>query len=200
ESFALYAQARLLLAQAELGYARAQQELVLRVAQGYFRVLQAEDGLRSYEAERAALARQLARAERAFALGGATVTDVHEARARRLRARPGVRRAREALRRLTGAAVVGELARLPAGFAPPVLEPAAAQAWVARAEAESLEVRLARYGVALAREEVARQRAQRFPQLDLVARYGRQDGVQLQQGTEATVSERAVGLQLRLRP
>src|SRR5690606_14556558 len=105
--------------------------------------------------------------------------------------------AREALRRLTGAAVVGELARLPAGFAPPVLEPAAAQAWVARAEAESLEVRLARYGVALAREEVARQRAQRFPQLDLVARYGRQDGVQLQQGLEATVSERAVGLQLR---
>lgn len=205
ESFALYAQARLLLAQAELGYARAQQELVLRVAQGYFRVLQAEDGLRSYEAERAALARQLARAERAFALGGATVTDVHEARARldltearRLQARHEVQLAREALRRLTGAAVVGELARLPAGFAPPVLEPAAAQAWVARAEAESLEVRLARYGVALAREEVARQRAQRFPQLDLVARYGRQDGVQLQQGLEATVSERAVGLQLRL--
>src|SRR5690606_22670715 len=117
-SFTLYGQAKLLIDQAELNYAQAQQALGLRLAQAYFRVLQASDSLQSFDAELAAIARQLQRAQRAFAVGTATIADVNEAQARfdltqarRLQAVNEVQLAREALRRITGQPV-GELARL----------------------------------------------------------------------------------------
>lgn len=205
ESFTLYGQAKVLIDQAELNYALAQQTLGLRVAQAYFRVLQADDALQSFEAELEAISRQLARAKRAFEVGTATVADVNDAQARfdltearRLQALNEVQLAREALRRITGEPV-GELARLQPEFEPLTPEPAASEAWAEQAEQKSLEVRLARRGYELAREEVERQRAQRYPKVDLVARYGHQDGMRMGQPPgEFDVTERSVGLQLNL--
>lgn len=203
ESFTLYGQAKILIDQAELNFALAQQALGLRVAQAYFRVLQADDALRSFEAELEAISRQLQRAKRAFEVGTATIADVNDAQARsdltearRLQALNETQLAREALRRITGQPV-GELARLQPAFEPLTPAPADSSAWAAQAEESSLEVRLAQRGYELAREEVSRQRAQRYPKVDLVARYGRQDGV-IMQGNELDVTERAIGLQLNL--
>lgn len=204
ESFTLYAQAQQLIDQAELNYARARQELGLRVAQAYFRVLQAEDALQSFEAELAAISQQLQRAKRAFEVGTATVADVNDAQARfdltqarRLQARHELQLAREALRRITGAPV-GELAPLAADFAPVLPEPASAAAWARRAEQANLDVRLAQTAFALARDEVERQRAQRYPKIDLVARYGQENGVLLGGGQPTDVTQRSIAVELSM--
>jgi outer membrane protein len=203
ESFALSGQAGLIVEQAELNQAMAQQDLGLRLARAYFRVLQADDGLQSFEAELAAISSQLQRSRRAFEIGTATVADVNDAQARfdlvqaqRLRALNETRLAREALRRLTGQPVAG-LARLTAEFAPEVPVPADAGTWAAEAERSNLQVRLAQRGYELAGEEIVRQRAQHYPRVDLVARYGRQDGVYML-GQELDITEGSIGLQLQL--
>jgi outer membrane protein len=72
-----------LVAQAEIEFVSAQQELVQRVARQYFAVLQAQDTLRAQEAARDAVARQLEQAERRFEVGLIAITDVQEARAAR---------------------------------------------------------------------------------------------------------------------
>src|SRR5690625_2434471 len=109
ESFSLSVQAGLLVDQAELRYALARQDLGMRVTRAYFRVLQADDRLQSFEAESTAIARQLERAQRSFEVGSATIADVHDAQARfdlvqsqRLQASNESRLARENLRRLIG--------------------------------------------------------------------------------------------------
>lgn len=203
ESFALSSQAGLIVEQAELNWAMARQDLSVRLTQAYFRVLQADDRLQSFEAELAAISSQLQRSRRAFEIGTATVADVNDAQARfdlvqahRLRALNETRLAREALRRMTGQPV-GELARLTAGFAPEAPVPADAMAWAAEAERSNLQVSLAQRGYELAGEEISRQRAQHYPSVDLVARYGRQDGVYML-GQELDITEGSIGLQLQL--
>ena len=61
---------------------RAQQDLILRVAQAYFDVLLAQDNVEFTEAQKTAIAEQLAQAKRNFEVGVATITDTNEAQAR----------------------------------------------------------------------------------------------------------------------
>ena len=62
-------------------HSRAEQDLILRVAQTYFGVLLAQDSLAFAKAQRAAVAEQLAAAKERFDSGRARVTDVAEAQA-----------------------------------------------------------------------------------------------------------------------
>lgn len=84
-------------AQAQADYQVALNGLLLRVAEAYFGVLTAEDGLAFAEAEERAVGRQLEQAEQRFEVGLTAVTDVHEARARYDGARAAVIAARNAL-------------------------------------------------------------------------------------------------------
>ena len=59
----------------------AQQSLILRTAQAYFDVLQAQDNLATVQAQKAAIAEQLAVAKKSFEVGAATIVDTHEAQA-----------------------------------------------------------------------------------------------------------------------
>lgn len=203
ESFTLYSQAKEIIDQAELNYAMARQDLGLRVSQAYFRVLQANDALQSYDAELAAISRQLQRSKRAFEVGTATVADVNDAQARfdlvqarRLQALNEVQLARESLRRITGQPV-GELAQLKDDFEPVPPAPTSPEAWASRAENDNLQVLLARSALELASKEVERQQAQRYPRVDLVASYGRQYGV-LVGPAELDVTQGVVGVQLQM--
>jgi outer membrane protein len=71
------------VAQAEVTYRYAQQQLVQRVAQQYFAVLQAQDNVRAQEAARDAYNRQFEQAEQRFDVGLYAITEVQEARAAR---------------------------------------------------------------------------------------------------------------------
>jgi len=71
------------VAQAEATYQAAEQQLILRVAQAYFSVLAAEDGLEANQASLEAISRQLDQANKRFEVGLIAITDVQEAKAAR---------------------------------------------------------------------------------------------------------------------
>jgi outer membrane protein len=71
------------VAQAEATYLAAQQNLILRVAQAYFNVLSALDGLEANQASLEAISRQLDQANKRFEVGLIAITDVQEAKAAR---------------------------------------------------------------------------------------------------------------------
>ena len=68
------------LAQAQL--TAASQDLIIRVSQAYFDVLAAQDTLAFVQAQKTAVAEQLASAKRNFEVGTSTITDTREAQAR----------------------------------------------------------------------------------------------------------------------
>jgi outer membrane protein len=71
------------VAQAEATYAAAEQQLILRVAQAYFNVLTAMDGLAANQASLEAISHQLDQADKRFDVGLIAVTDVQDAKAAR---------------------------------------------------------------------------------------------------------------------
>jgi outer membrane protein len=76
-----YRQSSDLVALAETQLVDAQQQLALRVAQGYFDVLAAADTLRSSNAQNTAVGRQLEQGRKRFEVGLSAITDVQEAQA-----------------------------------------------------------------------------------------------------------------------
>jgi outer membrane protein len=76
-------QADIQVVQAEATYRAAQQNLILRVAQAYFNVLSALDGLEANQASLEAISRQLDQANKRFEVGLIAITDVQEAKAAR---------------------------------------------------------------------------------------------------------------------
>lgn len=68
--------------QAEADFATAEQNLIIRVATQYFRVLGAQDNYEFSRAELSANARQLEQTKQRFEVGLVAITDVHEAQAR----------------------------------------------------------------------------------------------------------------------
>src|SRR5256886_5880272 len=71
------------VAQSEATYQAAEQQLILRVAQAYFNVLAAADGLEANQASLEAISRQLDQANNRFEVGLIAITDVQEAKAAR---------------------------------------------------------------------------------------------------------------------
>jgi len=67
---------------AEAQYAAAEQDLVLRVTEAYFNVLNAQDTLNLSRNKKTLIKEQLEQAKRNFEVGTATITDTHEAQSR----------------------------------------------------------------------------------------------------------------------
>lgn len=179
ESFSLARQAEILINQAGLEFAQARQDLLLRTSQDYFDVLLSQDQLNTIDAELTAIESELQRARRALEVGTGTITEVNEAQARydrvqadRLRAENDLTVARETLRRLIGEQA-GPLVGLEDDFSAQPPTPQEREAWAERAERYNLAVRQAAQNLEIAREEVTQEQAGRYPQVDLVARYGR---------------------------
>jgi outer membrane protein len=63
-------------------YAAAEQDLVIRVTEAYFNVLNAEDSLNLAKNKKTLIGEQLEQAKRNFEVGTATITDTHEAQSR----------------------------------------------------------------------------------------------------------------------
>ena len=76
------AQSERSLASSQADLESAEQDLILRVSQAYFDVLGAQDTLQTTQANKSAIAEQLASAKRNFEVGTATITDAREAQAR----------------------------------------------------------------------------------------------------------------------
>jgi outer membrane protein len=66
----------------EAQYSAAEQDLVIRVTEAYFNVLNAEDSLNLARNKKVLIAEQLEQAKRNFEVGTSTITDTHEAQSR----------------------------------------------------------------------------------------------------------------------
>lgn len=77
-----FGQGNLNAAIAEAQLAAAEQDLVIRVTEAYFNVLNAQDTLNLNRNKKALISEQLEQAKRNFEVGTATITDTHEAQSR----------------------------------------------------------------------------------------------------------------------
>ena len=171
-------QAEASLTAAEADLKMAEDDLVARLAQGYFDVLAAQDVLATAKDNKKALAEQLASAKRSFEVGNSTITDTREAQARfdlataqEIAATNDLRVKRIALDQLVGRADVK-----PSPLRTPVnlesLDPGQIDPWVQNTGTAPM-VRKAEVGLKVAKLEVDGARAGHMPTLDAVAQVAR---------------------------
>ena len=155
-----------------------EQDLIVRLSQAYFDVLAAEESLAFVRALKAAVAEQLASAQRNFDVGNATITDSREAQARfdlataqEIATENDLRVKRLALDQLVGQAGVN-----PRPLAQPIVlprpNPQDVEAWVNLAMDQHPAVVQSRMALDLARMETAKAKTGHLPTIDLQASVG----------------------------
>lgn len=204
QNWAVYEEGKLQAAQAEMQYAAARQDLILRVSQAYFDALLAQDAVALVKAQKQAIAEQLAQAKMNFEVGTATITDTHEAQARYDLAHAGEIAAlnEQELKQRALEKIIGKLpqslAALTTSMPLQEPEPADMEKWVAAAEQNNLQVQVQRAAVEIANQEIARNRGGHHPTLDLVASYSDTGASGSNFGVGNDTKASAVGLQLNL--
>jgi len=192
------------IAQARL--TQAEQDLVVRTTQAYFDVLAAQDTLTFVQAQKTAVAEQLAAAQRNFEVGTATVTDAREAQARfdlvvaqEIAAENDLRVKKLALDQLVGRTNTAPRPLVLPVSLPP-LSPADPQAWLNMAGEQHPSIVQARRNLEIAQLETNKAEAGHKPTVDLVASYGTTRAPSSVQGVPGNVRTNtgSVGVQFNL--
>jgi outer membrane protein len=177
QSWMSYSESELQVAISEAQYKLAQHDLILRVAQGYFDVLIAQDSVQLTEAQKKAISEQLEQAKRNFEVGTATITDTYEAQARydlvvaqEISAQSNLEIKKRTLQQITNSAST-DLRPLGNELKFDAPQPGDAEKWVEEALQHNLQVAIAEAGAELADKEVSRTFGGHLPTLDLVANY-----------------------------
>lgn len=174
-------QAGKLVARADIVYKAAAQDLMARVAGAFFNVLAAEDTLRSEQAAKEAIGRQLEQSQKRFEVGLIAITDVQEAQAAwdlavavEITAKRSLANQKEVLREITG--------EYPEDLSSPKEEiplvspdPENQDQWVDVALQRNLTLLAADIGVEITRDDISIARTGHYPTLDLVASYNDRD-------------------------
>jgi outer membrane protein len=160
-------------------YDAAQQDLLIRVAEAYFAVLTAEDGLKFAQANESALNRQMEQAQQRFEVGLSAITDVNDAKAQHdtavanvISAQNTLDDSREALRQLTNREP-GELKKLREKLPLDKPNPEDPEQWVAVAVAENPVLASYQYRVEAANADINTARAGHLPTLNGVVQYNK---------------------------
>jgi outer membrane protein len=201
-SFIAYDQSKLQVAAGEVQFEQSRIDLALRVAQAYFDMLASQDAIAFIQAQKIAIAEQLASAKRNFEVGTATITDTHEAQARfdlteaqEIGALNDLEIKRNQLALLTGH--TPEVLR---GLTPGVKlsppEPATVDQWVVNAESGNVGVVAQGLAAEIAKLDIRRASAGHLPTLDAVASYTDSKSQFFNQPFNSTVS--SVGIQLNI--
>ncbi len=199
---ATYEQSKVGLRQAEAQLALSGQQLMVRVSEGYFAVLLAQDTVDYLKAQEAAISEQLAQAKRNFEVGTATITDTYDAQARadlvraqQVSAKNDFEVKIRALQQIIG--------RLPAKLSvlvdPITLsqpEPNDIDRWVEQAYKSSWEVAVQKTEVERAETELARARGGRKPTLDAVSELGYDSSKNASFGVGTDTRTFSVGVEL----
>lgn len=173
-----YQQSQYIVEQAEAQYEKAEQDLLLRVAQAYFGVSVAQEVIEASGAEVRALEEQLAQVSRGFKAGTHSLIDVDDtkarlglARSRQVSARNDLESKRAELEKFTGQDL-SQLAVLNASVTPPEPQPKDSRVWMDQARTNHPAVRAQRAALAASYSEIKKNRAEYAPTLDLVASRG----------------------------
>jgi outer membrane protein len=153
------------------------QALIVRVAEAYFNLLSAQDGLDFSKAEMKAIEQELEQTKQKFEVGLIAITDVHEAQARydqatadSIRAQNTLDNAIEALREITNE-YYDEVQPLKSKFALRTPEPATIEDWIATAEQHNLTLSARKIDKDIARETVKLNFAGHYPTINLSGSY-----------------------------
>jgi outer membrane protein len=163
------------VAQAEANYQAAEQQLILRVAQAYFSVLAAVDGLEANQASFTAISRQLDQANKRFEVGLIAITDVQEAKAARdtsaaavIAAKRTLATTEDQLLEITGQKY-DHLARPGTDMPLKSPDPADQSRWVTTSLEQNLTLISSRLAAEIARDNVRVAIGGHLPTLDVVA-------------------------------
>lgn len=206
QNIVIYQQAKTEVGKAESQFITAGQDLILRVAQAYFDVLDAQIDIEVNEAQKKAILIQLEQAKRNFEVGVSTIVDTNEAQARydlTLSQEIAARNALEIKRRtlqgiidrlpenLTGAReIANNLATLKYG---------SMDEWVRAAEDKNFTLKTQQAAYESAHQNVKKIWAQHYPTLDLVAQHSMQTGVGATiTGRGIDLTSQSIGLQLNV--
>ena len=197
------------VAQAEATYQAAEQQLILRVAQAYFNVLAAYDGLQANQASLEAIAHQLDQADKRFEVGLIAITDVQDAKAARDTAAAAVIAAKrtlatseDQLQEITGQKYDG-LSKPGADMPLQSPDPADESRWVNISLEQNLSLISSRLAADIARDNVRAAIGGHLPTLDIVAgrSYTQQNSNQVLEdlpfpGVDSKFNDHQIGLQL----
>jgi len=182
-NLATYRQSQKGLELAEAAMSQAEQDLIVRVSQAYFDVLSAQDSLAFVQAQKAAVAEQLASAKRNFEVGTATITDTREAQARfdlvtaqEIAADNDLRVKSVALELLVGKAGL-KPKRIQSGAKLPAVDVQSIDNWVAQSEQHHPGLRQARANLDVAKLETEKAAAGHKPTVDFTLGYNSQRNI-----------------------
>ena len=164
--------------QATAQYDEAKQNLIVRVAQGYFNILSALDDLEFTQAEKRAINRQLEQTKQRYAVGLTAITDVHEAQAQydnsvsqEIITSNSVETAREELREITGK-YHAKLSFLNTDNFSMVKPVKRSNDFVKVAQGKNISLQVSKVMVGIAKQQIKLAQAGHYPKLTLDATYG----------------------------
>jgi len=164
--------------QSSTRYALAQQDLIVRIAQGYFDVLSKLDNLEFVQAEKRAIERQLEQTKQRYEVGLTAITDVHEAQAQfdravadEIVASNDVETARETLRTITGK-YHSKLDALNTETFSTVKPTKKSTDFIDVAKERNLSLQITKASLEIAEDEIDRAQAGHYPTLSFEASYG----------------------------
>ena len=205
QNWVTYEQSKNQVSQAAAQFLQIGQDLIVRVAQGYFDVLLAENNVTLAVAQKTAFAEQLAQAKRNFEVGTATITDANDAQARHdlaasqeIAAQNDLEIKKQALRQIIGRHPQA-LSRLGNRFSPALPAPNNMESWVEQSATSSYQIKTAQAALDIATQEIAKNRGGHLPTLDAVAAYtDSAQGAGIQGGASFgfDTTQRYIGLQL----
>jgi len=168
-----------LATQSDAQLARAQQELILRVANAYFDILQAQDQLSFVQAEKRAIERQHEQTKQRFEVGLTNITDLHEAKAQldlslanEIAANNTVENSVEVLREITGQQHDSLDALNTELFSPSMPSPSKSSDWIKLAQDNNLELLNQRLAVDIAKQQINLAKSGHLPTLSASASLG----------------------------
>jgi len=181
DSFVQSEQADKIIAQAEVGFNVAQQNLMMRVSEKYFEVLAAQDNLTFSRSEKKAIDRQLVQTKQRFNVGLIAITDVHEAQSRfdlaianEISAENRVANAYEAMREITGKYLL-QYSALVKNTPLVKPNPSNIDQWGKTSLEQNLQLTSAKLAVDIARSDVGFQKSSNYPTIDLVGNHNFSD-------------------------
>ncbi|RTE66516.1 transporter [Amphritea opalescens] len=160
---------------ASLQFDQAQQNLILRVVSSYLDVLRAQTALETSQAQERAIKRRLDQVNAQFEVGLIAITDVQEAQATydnakvtRILAEGDLDNSFQALERLTGQPV-GNVDPLAANYPVENISPVEPEAWIEKAQAGNLALKVAEATTEAARRQSQAAGSGHLPTLSLTA-------------------------------
>lgn len=176
QSIASYKQAGAVKAKSESLFEGEHSSLIVRTVELFCNVLYSEENIAFTDAQLRAFLRQVEQSKKRYANGFGTITEINESQAsydlavaEHANAIAGLENSRRELESVTGV-YAENLCRLDPQklvLAGPV--PRNVEAWVEMASEKSSKIKAARHEVEIARKEIDKNKASRYPQLDLLA-------------------------------